>query len=211
MPRNSEASQKKIMEVAVKIFASKGFDGARVDEIAREAKVNKALIYYYFKSKSLILEEIFRVFHSETAELIISYFQDKTYLDDSQWLATFFDEFMTFLEERKDIIKILITESLKSNEKEPPIFGFMNLIFQQDIEKYIQSMKNRGFHMSEDKEQMMVTEFFTDIIPILSYVVFKDKWSRLFKIDKERLKNMFFEAYSSTHLAYHLGHHNKNT
>ena len=209
MPRNSEASQKKIMEVAVKIFARKGFDGARVDEIAREAKVNKALIYYYFKSKSLILEEIFRIFNAESSELIISFFQDKTELEDSEWLMTFFEAFMSFLEERKDILRIMITESLKSNEKEPPIFGFMNLIFQQDIEKYIQSMKNRGFHMSDDKEQMMVTEFFTDIIPILSYVVFKDKWSRLFKVDKARLKDMFFEAYSSTHLAYHLGHQKK--
>ncbi len=205
MPRNSEASQKKIMEVAVKIFARKGFDGARVDEIAREAKVNKALIYYYFKSKSLILEEIFRIFNDESSKLIISFFQDQAELEDSEWLITFFDAFMTFLEERKDILKIMITESLKSNENEPPIFGFMNLIFQQDIEKYIQSMKKRGFHMSDDKEQMMVTEFFTDIIPILTYVVFKDKWSRLFGVDKERLKSMFFEAYSSTHLAYHLG------
>lgn len=36
------------------LFAEKGFDGARVDKLAEMAKVNKALIYYYFKSKEAI-------------------------------------------------------------------------------------------------------------------------------------------------------------
>jgi len=38
------------------IFAEQGLAGARMDEIARAAKVNKALLYYYFRSK----EELFR-------------------------------------------------------------------------------------------------------------------------------------------------------
>src|SRR6202521_1281826 len=33
------------------IFAEQGLAGARMDEIARAAKVNKALLYYYFRSK----------------------------------------------------------------------------------------------------------------------------------------------------------------
>ena len=49
----------KILKAAEKLFAEKGFDGARVDDIAGNAGVNKALIYYYFKSKRDILEELF--------------------------------------------------------------------------------------------------------------------------------------------------------
>jgi TetR/AcrR family transcriptional regulator len=41
----------RILASAEKIFAERGLAGARTDEIARAAHVNKALLYYYFKSK----------------------------------------------------------------------------------------------------------------------------------------------------------------
>src|ERR1700688_1169439 len=42
---------RRIVATAEKIFAEQGLAGARMDEIARAAKVNKALLYYYFRSK----------------------------------------------------------------------------------------------------------------------------------------------------------------
>ncbi len=52
--RNSEASRAAILRAAEAIFAEKGLAGARTDAIARAAHVNKALLYYYFKSKEQI-------------------------------------------------------------------------------------------------------------------------------------------------------------
>lgn len=43
--------KEKIMETALREFADRGYDGARMDRIAADAGVNKALIYYHFKSK----------------------------------------------------------------------------------------------------------------------------------------------------------------
>ncbi|MCL0088711.1 TetR/AcrR family transcriptional regulator [Dehalococcoidia bacterium] len=39
--------KQRILDAALEIFASKGFEGARIDEIAKTAGVNKALLYYY--------------------------------------------------------------------------------------------------------------------------------------------------------------------
>jgi TetR/AcrR family transcriptional regulator len=41
----------RIVAAAQKIFAEQGVEGARIDAIARAARVNKALLYYYFRSK----------------------------------------------------------------------------------------------------------------------------------------------------------------
>ena len=49
-------AKERIINAAVKLFAEKGFDGTTVSEIAEQAQVNKALIYYYFKSKADILD-----------------------------------------------------------------------------------------------------------------------------------------------------------
>lgn len=48
-----------ILVTATKHFAQFGFDGARVDEIAAEAGVNKATLYYRIGNKEAIYEEVF--------------------------------------------------------------------------------------------------------------------------------------------------------
>lgn len=54
---------RRIVCAAENIFAEQGLAGARMDEIARAAKVNKALLYYYFRSKDelhrFVLEALF--------------------------------------------------------------------------------------------------------------------------------------------------------
>ncbi len=51
----------KILEAAKKVFILKGLDGARMQEIADEAGINKALLHYYFRSKDQLFAMIFKV------------------------------------------------------------------------------------------------------------------------------------------------------
>ncbi|WP_046866863.1 TetR/AcrR family transcriptional regulator [Microvirga massiliensis] len=61
--RNPEGSRRALLEAAIAEFASKGRAGARVDEIARRAGVNKQLVYHYFGNKDDLfraaLEEVY--------------------------------------------------------------------------------------------------------------------------------------------------------
>ena len=41
------------------VFIRKGMDGARMQEIADEAGINKALLHYYFHSKDQLFNEVF--------------------------------------------------------------------------------------------------------------------------------------------------------
>jgi TetR/AcrR family transcriptional regulator len=82
-----EESRAAILQAAAQEFAEHGIAGARTDEIAREARVNKALIYYYFKDKETlygaVLDDafsglkttVFRVLDSElpTREKMMAY------------------------------------------------------------------------------------------------------------------------------------------
>jgi len=47
-----------ILKTAQKIFARNGFAGARMDEIARQARVNKAMIYYHIGNKKALYAEV---------------------------------------------------------------------------------------------------------------------------------------------------------
>lgn len=53
-------TEENILEAAKKVFHKKGFDGARMQEIADEAGINKSLLHYYFRSKEKLFEAIFQ-------------------------------------------------------------------------------------------------------------------------------------------------------
>ncbi|QCK88142.1 TetR family transcriptional regulator [Phreatobacter aquaticus] len=61
--RDSVATRARILNVATREFANKGFEGARTDDIADRARINKRMIYHYFTSKEqlylAVLEEAY--------------------------------------------------------------------------------------------------------------------------------------------------------
>ena len=52
-------TEHEILEAAKKVFIRKGLDGARMQEIADKAGINKALLHYYFRTKEKLFESIF--------------------------------------------------------------------------------------------------------------------------------------------------------
>jgi TetR/AcrR family transcriptional regulator len=73
---DSAQTRAAILEAAGRIFAEAGLAGARTDAIAAAAGVNKALLYYYFRSKDglyqAVLEEHLRDFHQQALEVLSS-------------------------------------------------------------------------------------------------------------------------------------------
>jgi len=58
--RNPQQSQQRILDAALAEFAAKGFAGARVDVIARAARINKRMLYHYFGDKEGLFREVLR-------------------------------------------------------------------------------------------------------------------------------------------------------
>ena len=60
-PKSSTlVSRERVVAAAAAEFAARGYAGASVDRIARAARLNKAMIYYHFKSKDALYREILR-------------------------------------------------------------------------------------------------------------------------------------------------------
>ncbi|MDI9870345.1 TetR/AcrR family transcriptional regulator [Flectobacillus roseus] len=52
-------TEEKILIAARKVFIEKGWDGARMQEIADNAGINKALLHYYFRNKEQLFKRVF--------------------------------------------------------------------------------------------------------------------------------------------------------
>ncbi len=67
-------AQARLLDSAIKLFASKGYDGASIREIVRDAGVTRPVLYYYFKNKEdlfcSIVEEQFALFDGQVETIL---------------------------------------------------------------------------------------------------------------------------------------------
>ena len=72
-----DESIRQILGAAMEVFAEVGYEGARVDEIARRAGVNKAMIYYRIGDKKTLYEEVIHDVFGDTVGRISENIRDE--------------------------------------------------------------------------------------------------------------------------------------
>ena len=111
MEFNSETEQK-IIQAASEVFLQKGLDGARMQEIANRAGINKALLHYYFRSKEKLFKTIFKI---ELVSMLDNIFGSINPADDfKQFLHQFIHEYMANVSTRKNVMRFILWELDKS-------------------------------------------------------------------------------------------------
>ncbi|MEH6517847.1 MAG: TetR/AcrR family transcriptional regulator [Halioglobus sp.] len=64
-PRSEQATRRRILEVALRLFAERGHDGTTISEVARQAGVAQPLLHYYFKSKTALWKAAIDMVYAE--------------------------------------------------------------------------------------------------------------------------------------------------
>lgn len=63
------------MQIAYRLFLSKGYEETSIDEIIAEAQIAKGTFYYHFKSKEALLEALINKMITEKAEQAKKFYQ----------------------------------------------------------------------------------------------------------------------------------------
>jgi AcrR family transcriptional regulator len=88
-------AEEKILNAARRIFENKGMSGARMQEIADEAKINKSLLHYYYRSKQLLFEAVFKSAFNKLAPQINTIFNsDQSICEKIKDFSNNYTEFM---------------------------------------------------------------------------------------------------------------------
>ncbi len=202
--RDAVVSKAKILSVAEDIFSRVGFDGARVEDIANEAGVNKALIYYYFKSKAEILETLFTYLIDDSKKMLVKFTEKKPEILDEELYRKLFDTYIQFVTEKRKIIKVALAESAKAEQNLDVVMKLSNLIIDSETEHLKKVYASKGMAFPGDKQDMLVMEFFTGLAPFFCYALFKEQWEDLYKIGEKELQDRIFLAFRKTHMTAHL-------
>ncbi len=88
-------TEEKILDAAQSVFVMKGMDGARMQQIADEAGINKALLHYYFRSKEKLFEAIFKSVFSQILPNLMEMVYSEVPFEEK--LEVFIDKYITLL------------------------------------------------------------------------------------------------------------------
>ena len=75
--KKDQSTEEKILAAAKKVFLEKGMDGARMQDIADRAGINKALLHYYFRNKDKLFEVIFKEGAARLAPAVAMIFESE--------------------------------------------------------------------------------------------------------------------------------------
>ena len=103
--KKQQSSKEKILRAALKEFAAYGLGGARVERIARQAGVNKAMIFYYYSSK----QNLYRIIIKNSLLELIPKIQEAIAVSKSP--EQFFDNlprvYIRYFSQKQEVIKMI--------------------------------------------------------------------------------------------------------
>lgn len=103
-----ENTEEHILEAAKNVFQTKGMDGARMQEIADNAGINKAMLHYYYRSKQLLFEAVFKNAFSLLAPQLNKILNDDSSIEDK--IRNFTTNYISFIIKHPYLPNFIIQE-----------------------------------------------------------------------------------------------------
>jgi AcrR family transcriptional regulator len=209
-------ARERIINASRQLFSQKGYDATRVNDIAKAANVNKALIYYYFKSKEDILDFMVNSLLDNAVSLTLDFIQknivhliENGYLDirpDRLHFANgeavnqfmhnalkFNEQLLDYVIENREIIRILMLESLKSGKHRKSLFRLMDYLSGSEKNPIYKTISDvdRDFVFSDE---MVLFEFFFSILPIVNFAAYYDEYKAAGSLSDQELRDSFLRV-----------------
>lgn len=187
--KGDTSTRDKILLVSRQLFADKGFDATSVDEIVETAGVNKSSVYYYFKSKREILQQLPAGFMEETSQLKKSMILNK---DISK------EDIRKSLELNKkytDLVKIIWMELSKKSDEDIGFLEYLDQSFSSGLK-----MARQENLLIEDTPRNRVMMIFMATLPIFGYTVLGEKLCKYYAWDEKDFTEDFIQVYHDVYI-----------
>ena len=150
--------QLQIIEAAEKLFAAKGFNGTSVRDIAETARINLAMISYYFGSKEKLFEAMF-AYRSNFFKLQLESMLQNKELEPMEKMETLIDQYIVKLTNQQCFHRIMVREQMMNNNEfiTSQIHG-LKIRNQALIKQLIQEGQDKGVFKNDiDVPLLMMT------------------------------------------------------
>lgn len=108
MTENDKLTEERIFEAATDVFVDKGMDGARMQDIASHAGINKALLHYYYRTKEQLFNAVFEMIARKMLKIFAPVFDENLSLEAK--IRFFFKEHIALLQENPKLPGFILNE-----------------------------------------------------------------------------------------------------
>ena len=108
MTDSDKQTEEKIFEAATDVFVEKGMDGARMQDIATHAGINKALLHYYFRTKDQLFNKVFEKIAGRMFSKFSPVFDKNLSLEEK--IRFFFNAHISFLRDNPRLPGFILNE-----------------------------------------------------------------------------------------------------
>jgi len=108
MTEIEKQTEEKIFDAATDVFLDKGMDGARMQDIATHAGINKALLHYYFRTKDLLFTKVFETIAGRMFAKFAPLFEETVSLEDK--IRFFFEVHISFMKDNPRLPAFILNE-----------------------------------------------------------------------------------------------------
>ena len=168
--RRADVTRKAILRAAIREFSAHGLAGARTDAIAESAKVNKALLYYYFKSKKALYNAAIEEVSATAAERALAAF-DPEHSAGERLLRTAVNHFDRILTQR-DFQNLMQQEMVRmrrgESETMPAMVESVFKPLMAKLEQAIHEGINKGELCQVDWLQVVYSALGANVLYFLS-------------------------------------------
>ncbi|MCD6202068.1 MAG: TetR/AcrR family transcriptional regulator [Bacteroidales bacterium] len=163
---NSLQTEDKILITAREVFIREGYDGARMQHIADEAGINKALLHYYYGTKEKLFTAVFEHVFTELLNRIFSLMEEQQSLE--VFLNVFFREHITFLLSDPRLPAFIINEVSLHPELLLNIFGKFSSYGIGKFGMLVEKEKEKGLIApGTDPLQLFINILSLSIFPVV--------------------------------------------
>lgn len=141
----SESTAQRIVNVATRVFAEKGYDGTSTKEICRLAGVNLAAIHYHFQSKENLYKHIISGIGTSTIESAVRVLQPAANLEEFKVrLKIFLTEAVSATTEHPDVSLMMIRDLQTHPDKLMDMFRKTFGRIEESLLEFVQDAQKRG-------------------------------------------------------------------
>lgn len=186
MVNSQLGTEEKILEAAKKVFHRKGYEGARMQEIADEAGINKALLHYYFRSKEKLFEAVFEDALSGIMRLVSTiFFSDKPLKDKIQ---SFLSSYLNIITENSYIPWFIINGIYERPEQIKAIFDKQDINPLQ-LMKLLKSQVRKEYGVDINPFQIWLNVLSLSVFPVIAKPLVRE----IFRLSEETYNQLMEE------------------
>jgi len=161
----TENTETEILIAAKEIFQQKGMAGARMQEIADKAKINKALLHYYYRSKQLLFEAVFKSAFSLLAPQLNKVLNDDSDLFEK--IRKFTENYVSFVIKHPYLPNFVIQELNKNPEFVQKLRSEKNFPSIEKFKLQVNDAINQGIIKPIEAEQLFINIISLNIFPFI--------------------------------------------